>query len=145
MPMGTTMMMRVLKGLARFGLTLFGALVEDTAGAFTWLVRTIYEGATRRSFASEAAAEAAEVDAQAQAQADRIDAAARHEESAALAERHIAESRALREELQRQARRRDEIRDLSRSHDPVIRSSTWRTDDDEDPEPESGAPAMALA
>ena len=145
-------MLRVLRMVMR-GLAMFaGALLEDGAGMFGWMARTIYEGVTRRSLAAEAA-EAAEAqarvvaarDAEEQAQADRVDAAARHEEAAALAERHLAETRALKEELARLARRRDEIRDLSRPHDPEIRSSTWRHVDEPEPEPESGAPALAYA
>ena len=136
-------MLRVLKAAMRFTTALFGAVIEEGAGMFGWIGRTLFEGVTRRSLAAEAADEAAEAareEATAQAQSQ---AAARHEEQALLAERQIAETRGLREEMIRQARRRDEIKAMSKAHDPDIRSSRWPRDDD--PEPESGAPALAMA
>jgi hypothetical protein len=127
------------------------ALLMSAGGLLGWLGRTLFQGLTGRSLAAEAAEEAdaharevAAQDAQEQAQADRNEAASRHEETAALIERQIAESRALREELVRQAQRREQIKAKSRSHDPEIRSSRWKKDDDE-PEPESGAPMCAYA
>ena len=133
------------------------ALLMTATGLFGWLGCKIFEGMTGRSLAQEAADQAeaqaredAAADTQAQAQADRAtalqaraEAEARHEETSLLAERQLEESRALREELARVARRRGEIAAQSRLHDPEIRSSQW-TDADE-PEPESGAPMLAFA
>lgn len=132
------------------------ALSVSAGGLFDWAVRSVFEGVTKRSLAQEAAEEAeararedAAADAQAQAQADRAtalqaraEAEARHEETSLLAERQLEESKALREELARLARRKNEIAAQSRARDPEVRSSRWT--DAEEPEPESGDPMLAF-
>ena len=135
--------MRFLKAALLGIAALFGAAVESGVGLLGWLLRSTWEGATGRSLAQEAAEREAgqtRVDEAAQAQAD---AQARHEEVALLAERHMEETRALRVDLMRTARRREEIAAQARSHDPEVRSSRWVPDDD--PEPEGGAPLPAYA
>ena len=125
----------------RFLKTLLAMVLRTVVDAVTGLVRIVIEQLTHRDFTAETAE-------QAQAEASARDAAAReavvearHEELVAVVEQLTKQLPAKAEPVAKPksiAERRKEIADQSRSHDPVIRSSTWST------EPEVDGPAVKL-